>query len=267
MYLVEFFGLKIKPKITKGKGMWNPLPTHKRADGIAVIRDKDVNLFLIPSDNGYIAIDSGYKNSFSVENGLKMLGIKPESVKAVFLTHLDIDHAGGVDAKSKDVFPNAQVWLGAEEEKYLNGQYARKKIIGLRCKSPITLRSDYVSIYGIEEVTIDGITIGIVPCYGHTKGHIAYRFNNILFSGDCIISDGNNGYMFYDFWNADSNQLHESLKALKEYCETNGVEEIVTSHSGTLKTVQAFDGINEKINWRKKGFVFNKNAPYNAYKE
>lgn len=267
MKLVEFFGLKVKPKITKGKGMWNPLPTHFRNDGIAVIRDKDVNMFLIPSDSGYVAIDSGYKNSVYIADGLKSLGIKPESVRAVFLSHLDIDHAGGVDAKSDNVFPNAQVWLGAEEEKYLSGKYARKKIMGISCRSPISLRNDYVSMHGISEATVDGVTLGIVPCYGHTKGHLAYRYGKLLFSGDSIISDGKKGYPFYGFWNADSEQLNGSLNDLKTYCEENGIEEIITSHSGVLDTVNAFAGMNEQINWRKKGFVFNPDAPYNAYEK
>ena len=63
MNLVEFFGLKVKPKLTRGKRMWNPMPTHRRKDGICVLHDKDVNAFLIPADNGYVAIDCGYKNS------------------------------------------------------------------------------------------------------------------------------------------------------------------------------------------------------------
>ena len=267
MKLVEFFGLKIKPKITKGKGMWNPLPTQMRNDGIAVIRDKDVNMFLISSDNGYIAIDSGYKNSLAVESGLKLLDINPECVKAVFLTHLDIDHAGGVDAKSNNIFPNAQVWIGAEEEKYLSGKYARKKIMGIPCKTPVTLRSGYVSMHGISEATVDGVTLGIVRCYGHTKGHLAYCFGDMLFSGDTIISNGQKGYPFYDFWNADSKQLSNSLIELKRYCAESGISKIVTSHSGILDVEKAFACMDEHIDWRKKGFVFNHDAPYDAYKQ
>lgn len=267
MKLVEFFGLKIKPKLTKGKGMWSPLETQVRADGIAVIRDKDVNAFLLPSDSGYIAIDCGYKNSKNMANGLNLLGISPDRVKAVFLTHLDIDHAGGVDKKSIDLYPNAQVWLGGEEEKYLTGKYSRKRILGVPCKTPIKLRSGYVTMCGICEATADGVTLGIVPCYGHTKGHLAYRFGKLLFTGDAIISDGNKGYPFYDFWNVDSKQLYESLARLKVYCTENGIEEIITSHSGTLNVLQAFECMGKKIDWRKKGFVFNENAPYDAYVE
>lgn len=267
MKIVEFFGLKVKPKITRGKGMWNPFPTQVLSGGIAAIRDKDVNMFLIPSDNGYIAIDSGYKNSQAVSAGLKQLDILPEKVKAVFLTHLDIDHAGGVDAKSQNIFPNAQVWLGAEEEKYLSGEYARKKIMGIPCKTPVTLRDGYVSIRGINEATVDGVTLGIIPCYGHTKGHLAYSFGDVLFSGDTIISNGEKGYPFYGFWNADSKQLGISLNELKRYCAENGITKIITSHSGILDVETAFACMNRQINWRKKGFVFNPEAPYDVYKQ
>lgn len=50
---------------------------------------------LIRAGNSFVAIDSGYSNSKNTRDGLKRLGIDAESVKAVFLTHLDIDHAGG----------------------------------------------------------------------------------------------------------------------------------------------------------------------------
>ncbi len=44
------------------------------------------------------------------------IDINPENIKHVFLTHADVDHAGGVDAEGNNIFPNASVYLGKEEE-------------------------------------------------------------------------------------------------------------------------------------------------------
>ncbi len=265
MYLVEFFGLKVKPRLTRGKGMWCPDPTQRREDGIVEIRDKDVNMFLIPSENGYVAIDCGYKNSENVRDALRSLCISPECVQAVFLTHLDIDHSGGVDASSANVFPNAVVHLSREEEKYLTGEYFRKRFLGIPCKTPVSLRPGYQVLGEFEQTTVDGVTLTAVPCYGHTLGHYAYLYKDVLFSGDTIISNGEKGFAFYNFWNADSALLAESLLRLRHYCKEHGVRELITSHSGSLPVGKAFEAIDQMVLWKKKGFVFNSAAPFDPY--
>lgn len=266
MNLISFFGLKVKPRITRGKGMWNPLNTQISNGGIICIRDKDVNCFLIKGNDGYIAIDSGYKNSQNVRNALAKFGITVNKIKAVFLTHLDIDHAGGMDKKSNIVFPCAKIYLGYEESKYLSGQYCRKKVLFHKCKLPITL-DGWNTLGDNETVICQNIKIQAVYAFGHTLGHTAYIVNDkILFSGDCIIANENGGYCFYDFWNSDTKLNIQSLKILKQLCNNKKIEKIYTSHSGILEPTVAFKNYNKTPTWRKKGFIFCKSADINPYK-
>ena len=54
-----------------------------------------VNNWLIPGDDGYILIDTGYENGFRrFQRKLKKTGIQPEKIKILFLTHAHDDHAG-----------------------------------------------------------------------------------------------------------------------------------------------------------------------------
>ena len=46
------------------------------------------------------------------------------------MTHVDVDHAGGMDKKGNPIFPNAQVYIGNEEEQYLTSKMYRMKKLG-----------------------------------------------------------------------------------------------------------------------------------------
>ena len=56
-----------------------------------------------------------------------LININPDNIKYVFLTHVDVDHAGGIDKNGKNIFPNAQVYIGEKDEQYLIEQIHRMK--------------------------------------------------------------------------------------------------------------------------------------------
>lgn len=267
MNLIEFFGTVIKPKQTKGKGLWFPIETSKIGENIWAIRDKDVNLFLIQSKTGYIAIDSGYKNSENVKNGLKKLGIAPPEIKAVFLTHLDLDHAGGVDSRCENIFPDSTIYLGREEEKYLNGQLFRKKILSFGLSSPINLKNGYQIVDDTQNLTVDGVTITALLTPGHTMGHMSYFVDGkFLFMGDLLLLGEDGGYCFMDFWNINSAENMRSLEKIYIFAQENQVDYVITSHSGATKDIEfAFRHRTQMPNWTEKDFVFRENAPENPY--
>lgn len=267
MNLIEFFGTVIKPNQTKGKGLWCPCETSKLGENLFAIRDKDVNLFLIRSENGYIAIDTGYKNSENVKNGLKELQITPSEIKAVLLTHLDLDHAGGVDVRCENVFPESKVYLGREEEKHLTGTLFRKKILGFGLSSPIKLKNSYELLENKQKIKIDGVEITAFLTSGHTMGHMSYLVDDkFLFVGDMLMLGEDGGYGFMDFWNVNSIENQKSLDKMYELAKNKQVNLIVTSHSGVSEDIEfTFCHRKQMPDWKKKGFVFRKDAAENPY--
>ena len=254
MKLIEFFGLKVKPRMTRGRHMFQPMETGALSENLWCIRDKDVNCFLCRTGNGYLAIDSGYKHSANVREGLRQLQIRPEEVRAVFLTHLDIDHAGGMDLDAGEIFPQAEVYLSRPENEYLAGTIFRKEIGPISCRMPIRLRENRKLLADRETVLCDGVAVEAVYAPGHSAGHTAYRIGTDLFAADCLIFDGTEGWCFYDFWNWNTGINRETLRMLEQYCRERGIKRVISAHSGILGPETAFVHREIAPNWKEKGF-------------
>lgn len=83
-----------------------------------LIRDGQRNILV---DTGFSACSAAARNrSFLQEpaTALKRLGLSPEDIDTLILTHLHYDHAGNVDA-----FPNAQVHIQDAEMQFATGRY------------------------------------------------------------------------------------------------------------------------------------------------
>ena len=90
--------------------------------------DIAMTIWVLKGVNGRIALlDSGfhkdqYFKSFGIKDfvlpseAIAPLGIKPEQVTDIFLSHMHWDHAGGID-----LFPAARVWVQKEEYDYYTG--------------------------------------------------------------------------------------------------------------------------------------------------
>ena len=72
-----------------------PMETGKVVDNIFVVKDDFANVFIIQDSAQYIVIDCA-TNPSTVAEQMKKLGINPDEVAAVFLTHTDGDHVGAL---------------------------------------------------------------------------------------------------------------------------------------------------------------------------
>ena len=143
-----------------------------------------VNLFLIHSGNRFILVDTGLGNQrSSLVQALDELRVLPAQITDILLTHLHPDHVGGmISPKGQPVFPNATVWLSAEEFRGMK--------LGSRDVAPL-LRSIYLAYHRKLKLVKDGQEVlpGIVAnlAVGHTPGHTTYLLNGkFLFVGDIV---------------------------------------------------------------------------------
>ncbi len=146
-----------------------------------------VNAYLINTGDRLIAIDTGADTFFGPPAGnylenLSVLGIKPESVDTVLLTHLHPDHIGGLIAGGKRVFPNAELVVNSSDHNYwmrdanktAAPDYAKPwfDAVGLLTKK----YGNRMRFFTGEQQVLPGFQS--VPLYGHTPGHSGFLFTS-----------------------------------------------------------------------------------------
>jgi glyoxylase-like metal-dependent hydrolase (beta-lactamase superfamily II) len=131
------------------------------------------NAFFVKTPDMNILVDAGYgRNLFT---HLQSIGIAPEQIDVVLLTHMHGDHIGGMLRDGKPSFPNARLYIAQPEHDYWmdaansRGQQARDVIAAY--KNKLQLFQPAASAQNAATL-VSGIK-GIAA-YGHTPGHTAF---------------------------------------------------------------------------------------------
>jgi len=147
------------------------------------------NAVLIKAPKQNILIDTGTGAGGIIVEKIKKLGVQPENVDAVLLTHLHGDHFGSLQKDGAAVFSKAKVYLSAKELEYFTKSNVNQGAVAA------------LKPYGTKVTTFEPgelgkklkeILPGISPiaAYGHTPGHIVYLIENkkekLLIIGDLL---------------------------------------------------------------------------------
>lgn len=213
LIIAAVFFIRVKLETSK----MSALDTKEVIPGVFAVKDKFVDMYIVKNKDSYIAIDSG-NTPEAVKEELAKLNIDPAKVKAVFLTHSDGDHAGGLKA-----FPNAKIYLSKDEEQMINGTTARMFIVH---NKPI---EKYETFFDNAIIDLDGMIVRAVIIPGHTPGSTVYQINTeLVFTGDSIgLRDGKAGF-FSKVFNMDT-PLQE--RYIKKLARIDG-KYIFTAHHG-----------------------------------
>jgi glyoxylase-like metal-dependent hydrolase (beta-lactamase superfamily II) len=160
------------------------------------------NAYLINTGSKLVLVDGGAGKLFGSPNlgqmlaNLRASGYQPEQVDEIYLTHMHVDHVGGLSADGQAVFPNAIVraakhesdyWLSpenlerapAEQKGYFEGAVASM--------TPYVKAGKYLPFEGDVEFW-PGLRAQARP--GHTAGHTSYvvesRGQKLVLIGDLV---------------------------------------------------------------------------------
>ncbi|HEX3045492.1 MAG TPA: MBL fold metallo-hydrolase [Bacillota bacterium] len=157
--------------------------------------------YLINTGMQLILVDTGaggfWKGLGALMDNVKAAGYSPEQVDLVLLTHLHVDHDGGLlTGDGKAAFPNAEIRMAkAENDFWTSADNMKKAPESL--KGMYTLAQTAVSVYQgrwkpftDETELVPGIKP--VPLSGHTVGHTGYQITSkgqtMLIWGDIVHS-------------------------------------------------------------------------------
>ncbi|AEV68291.1 MBL fold metallo-hydrolase [Acetivibrio clariflavus] len=198
----------------------NPIETGRITGNLFVVRTGTANFYIYKTGQYIIAFDCGYGKS-QIKRELLSLGIKPEDITHLFLTHSDFDHAKGLS-----VFEKAEIYLSSDEEQLITGKKARKFgiIYNFRIKRRYHLLNDN------DIVTVGSTKIKAIATPGHTTGSMSYLIDNekILIIGDAFRIIKGKVYPI-KLYNMDSKKHRESIRKLA-YIED--VKLVCTGHRG-----------------------------------
>jgi glyoxylase-like metal-dependent hydrolase (beta-lactamase superfamily II) len=146
-----------------------------------------IGTYLIEKDGSRTLVDTGTRNLMGPTLGkvvanLAAMGVAPDMIDRIALTHLHADHAGGMlDDEGGAVFPRAEVFLSVDEDRYWLGGEPPTDELGISAQvnsyAP-KLREVYGDRWHAigEEDVVPGLRRLALP--GHTPGHSGYHLSS-----------------------------------------------------------------------------------------
>ena len=167
----------------------------------------DINLLLVRSQDKNILIDTGtgdtltkkQKEMFGVEKpsnldrGLKNLGLSPEDIDIIVLSHLHADHSGGVVKLDKDGnkiphFPDARHYVQKQEWEDANNPDERTSATYLVETLMLLKQNNLLQLVDGEKEIVTGVMVS--NSHGHTSGHQIVWINGgrekVIYAADII---------------------------------------------------------------------------------
>lgn len=143
-----------------------------------------VSTYLLKADGEYVLFDAGL-GAFGGQMlaHLNELGVNPDDIKKVYLTHLHVDHINGLVNKTDNgfekVFKNAAVFVGKVEKDAWMGMEKndlQKAILGVY--------QDSLKLFAFGDTLPHNVIA--MDAVGHTPGHTVFQKGELLIIGDLM---------------------------------------------------------------------------------
>lgn len=182
-----------------------------------------VSTFLMKIDGEYILFDAGLGDfGGQLATHLGEMGVNPDDIKLVYLTHLHVDHISGLVKKGEKgfekVFKNASIYVGQVERDAwmaMEKNDLQKAILGVY--------NDKLNLFAFGDKLPHDVEA--IDAVGHTPGHTVFRHNELLVIGDLM-----HGYALQinhpeinSNYDMDKEKSIESRKKILEYAKANNL--------------------------------------------
>jgi len=182
-----------------------------------------VSTFLVKVDGKFILFDAGL-GAFGgqLQKRLAALGVNPDSIGLVYLTHFHVDHISGLVAKDETgndtkAFKNAAVYAGKVEYDAWMNDIPKNDLQ----KNIMALYKDSLHLFAFGDTLPHGVRA--MDAVGHTPGHTAFQLANLIIVGDLM-----HGYALQkdhpeinSDYDMDKPKSAESRKRIMQYASDN----------------------------------------------
>ena len=199
----------------------------KVTDNIHALDSTKGNYAYVILGEEIILVDTGRPGQGKgILNDLKSMGIEPQDVKHILITHHDVDHIGSLAFMQQAT--GAKIWASKEDIPYIYGEKSRpgiKKLISyiMRVKKPENV-NHYPENGKIGDVEV-------IPSPGHTPGHVCLLYKDVLFIGDLFRTSNGEVSPMGSFMNWDDSVLKQSIAKIDNY----DFKWICPAHGGPIK--------------------------------
>ena len=262
------FQIKFMAMMYRGKEIFKPLNTGWIDDNVACIREYIANIFFYRKDGKTIMIDAGYNYPRLAEK-MEWLGIEPNEVSDILITHQDTDHVGAVEHDSDGLFSHCKLYISEIENRYLTGEVRRKVIHKLYKLPMVTINNEKVLLKDGDILDFDGIKVECILVPGHTWGHMVYLIDEkYLFTGDTIWFGADGGYSFISTLAEDNKLSIKSLEKLENKLRSRNLNpKVITGHTGWSQDLDFVFAHRDKKCSAFSRKVHDPDAPYDGYDE
>ncbi|MCB9680909.1 MAG: MBL fold metallo-hydrolase [Alphaproteobacteria bacterium] len=171
-------------------------------DGVVGVETSGSFAWIVPAGDGVVLVDAGADpDAEALLAELGRQGRDAGDVRAVLLTHAHGDHTGGLRQ-----FPQAEIWIGADDVALLRKE---RTPIGWIPRMMAPLFDAPVPDNPLEEFadgdthTVAGLTVKGTAVPGHTLGSMAWQVGDLLFTGDALVA-ARDGVTVLFAWIADA---------------------------------------------------------------
>lgn len=149
-----------------------------------------VNVLLVEHGERKILLDTGSGDfvmsgdytgaTGKLRSTLDFLGVQPEAINDVILTHFHPDHIAGVSLDGEAVFSNAQYYFPQIDLDFITSDVQIEALLPFiqmaTSKLQPLMDNDQLVVFKDEDEIVPGIQA--VPAHGHTLGHVALKLES-----------------------------------------------------------------------------------------
>ncbi len=182
--------------------------------------------------NSYLLEDEATRDAVVIDANLEpelmieLVQRRGAKVRAILLTHTDIDHIAGL-ASLRETFGDVPIAVhDAERDVITSGVPLRQEF-----PRPLPVFERVDALVPGQTYTAGSLTFDVLPTPGHSPGGVTLRIGNALFTGDALFA-GSIGRS--DFSNSDGRAL---IDGIRTHLLSQPDDRLVFSGHGPVSTI------------------------------